>query len=556
MEDIELCRLCALEKDNLLFIYGAEGNRLCLEEKIRKCLNIELSEKAYLPKSVCLDCCTKLDAFEEFLDHSQNAQNTLCILFPERIEHQDELILSVSEEECKEHDEDVEDSDTIFVIKTDSEKSKDEKEDFVDEDKEVDNAAEELYSNEKSDDRPCEENICGLECNSNSSESRKTKDWLPEAWPCSDCEKEFTNVEELRFHHTDEHKQEPRYMCLYCSKLFIVFNGFMTHLKRHKNALKYNCDDCGKGFCNKKVLESHRLTHSDERPYVCQECGKSFRQRNALYVHTRCHLPDSEKDKYPCNQCNKRFSTKPNLVTHMRIHSGVRNFTCDQCGKSFIQKGNLDAHLLTHSHDKPFSCELCNKRFKTGMQLRKHHSVHTGAKPHQCDVCGRTFREKGTLREHHRIHTGAMPFSCEFCGKSFRFKGILTTHRRQHTGERPYSCNECQHHFTNWPNYNKHMKRRHGINTSRSTRVSNGGTNTDIKSNDVIRQEAIIEDQTGGAPQLYHELQGGPTDIFSSADLQQANQQPTYMAYNVYNISQMTAIEPTMDLIPKSLAHS
>lgn len=118
--------------------------------------------------------------------------------------------------------------------------------------------------------------------------------------------------------------------------------------------------------------------------------------------------------------------------------------------------------------------------------------MHTGAKPHQCAVCGRTFREKGTLREHHRIHTGAMPFTCEFCGKCFRFKGILTvsyhlrnlillnliasqsqTHRRQHTGERPYSCLECQHHFTNWPNYNKHMKRRHGINTSHTKHLTN-----------------------------------------------------------------------------------
>lgn len=39
------------------------------------------------------------------------------------------------------------------------------------------------------------------------------------------------------------------------------------------------------------------------------------------------------------------------------------------------------------------------------------------------------------------------------------------------SGERPYSCNECQHHFTNWPNYNKHMKRRHGINTSVTCRT-------------------------------------------------------------------------------------
>lgn len=48
---------------------------------------------------------------------------------------------------------------------------------------------------------------------------------------------------------------------------------------------------------------------------------------------------------------------------------------------------------------------------------------------------------------------------------------VSQTHRRQHTGERPYSCEECQHHFTNWPNYNKHMKRRHGINKSRANSI-------------------------------------------------------------------------------------
>ncbi|XP_054001993.1 zinc finger protein 793-like [Hylaeus anthracinus] len=132
----------------------------------------------------------------------------------------------------------------------------------------------------------------------------------------------------------------------------------------------------------------------------------------------------------------------------------------------------IQISCLTHSADKPYNCTRCSKAFKTPLQLKKHETVHTGAEPHQCAVCGRTFREKGTLREHHRIHTGAMPFTCEFCGKCFRFKGILTTHRSQHTGERPYSCLECQHHFTNWPNYNKHMKRRHGINTSHTKHLS------------------------------------------------------------------------------------
>ncbi|XP_074109586.1 LOW QUALITY PROTEIN: uncharacterized protein LOC141534249 [Cotesia typhae] len=290
-------------------------------------------------------------------------------------------------------------------------------------------------------------------------------------WLCTDCNDKLSSLEMLEKHHKIVHNQQPKYMCVQCCKVYEKYYGFLTHIKRHKIKSKYNCDECGKSFTHKKVLESHRSVHSEDRPYVCQTCNKSFRQQSALYVHSRCHLPDTMKNRYPCDQCDKRFSTKPNLVTHKRIHSGVRNFTCDQCGKSFIQKGNLEAHFLTHSKDKPYVCTQCPKAFKTPLQLKKHETVHTGAKPHQCTVCGRTFREKGTLREHHRIHTGAMPFTCEFCGKSFRFKGILTTHRRQHTGERPYSCLECQHHFTNWPNYNKHMKRRHGINTSHTKRL-------------------------------------------------------------------------------------
>ncbi|XP_014240138.1 gastrula zinc finger protein XlCGF26.1 isoform X2 [Cimex lectularius] len=550
MDGMELCRLCALEKDYLLCIYGEEGNRLCIEAKIKKCLNIELADRENLPKSICLECCTKLDAFDEFLDSTLSAQTTLNIIFPEKSKFKNELPISTtnnviervmknheSEEEFDDESEEIpftiDSSNSDVLLKVQDAQFIVQKQDG----NQISNPNSEITPSEESSSYKCETNETSSDPDS---DNGKAKDWEPQNWLCSDCSEEFTSVDDLRLHHANEHKQDPRYMCAYCSKLFLVFNGFITHIKRHKNGLKYSCDDCGKGFSNKKVLESHRLTHSDVKPYVCQECGKCFRQQSALYIHSRCHLPDAVKNKYPCDQCNKQFSSKPNLVTHMRIHTGVRNFTCDQCGKSFIQKGNLDAHLLTHSHDKPFSCEVCNKRFKTGMQVRKHHSVHTGAKPHQCDVCGRTFREKGTLREHHRIHSGAMPFTCEFCGKAFRFKGILTTHRRQHTGERPYSCVECQHHFTNWPNYNKHMKRRHGINTSRSAR-----TEKQITPPPPPPPQQII---TG----TYQDIQ--TPDLYTNISTQNINQNlPTYMAYNVYSLSQETPLDPTstIDILPR-----
>ncbi|KAJ8933952.1 hypothetical protein NQ318_014954 [Aromia moschata] len=232
--------------------------------------------------------------------------------------------------------------------------------------------------------------------------------------------------------------------------------------------LKFCCDICYQWFPTVSDQEHHRSQHGDasftsEPLDNLPELPDNTRNINSLehititedLVHARSHLPAELKNRYQCDQCPKRFGTKPNLMAHKRIHTGVRDYTCDQCGKSFVQKGNLDNHLLTHTAARPFNCNICGKAFKTLVRLRKHGSVHSGLKPHQCDVCGRQFRERGTLKEHHRIHTGAMPFTCEFCGKCFR----------------PYSCNECQHHFTNWPNYNKHMKRRHGINTSVTCRT-------------------------------------------------------------------------------------
>ncbi|XP_067013936.1 zinc finger protein 416 [Anabrus simplex] len=515
MANASLCRLCAVQKDSFVGIYEEEGHKLNLETKITKCLQIEVCPKDPLPKCVCLDCCAKLNQCSDFIETSSQAQVALHMIYlqPKKEEEPVDQSEPLTEEEPADNDDQEDQSSSqeeeavtdpdppefVECVLSDGQGGAHQK---------GDDGADDTSSSKRKRRMPVrcaskvkaavgdtrescrpeaarrtgkakmeetQEATQEVENESASAQAqlaepsspRKRRDgWEKYPWMCTDCSQELPTMQALRTHHQTVHNQPPRFMCAQCSKVYTKYYGFVSHVRRHRNHMKFCCEECGKCFSNKKVLESHRATHSDARPFACSECGKTFRQQSALYVHNRSHQPDNIKNRYPCDQCDKRFSTKPNLVTHKRIHTGIRNFTCDQCGKSFIQKGNLDAHLLTHSLDKPHMCPICNKGFKTPLQLRKHQSVHTGAKPHQCDVCGRQFRERGTLREHHRIHTGAMPFTCEFCGKQFRFKGILTTHRRQHTGERPYSCLECQHHFTNWPNYNKHMKRRHGINTS------------------------------------------------------------------------------------------
>ncbi|XP_076646285.1 uncharacterized protein LOC143355393 isoform X2 [Halictus rubicundus] len=518
MTEPELCRLCAETKENFIGIYDAEGQKLAIEAKIAKCLQIQVLITDGLPLTICIDCCILLNQCNEFFEKTNQAQTSLRQLlintksepqsletnidyiqkadaFPKEEEEAGDAVtecqltnnyihesnvshnyfieetksINQKKYEVKESESNAKEKKCKIQMKKTSpkqtkkklkRKSQNEKLDdthlYINSDLEKEHNNMNVKTNVKIPDNYMTGTDSDLEIiESHTSEALKfghkrgdSMDRYP--WLCTDCNDKLPSLEGLEVHHETVHNQQAKYMCVLCCKVYDKYYGFLTHVKRHKNKAKF----------------------SEERPHVCQTCGKAFRQQSALYIHSRCHLPDTMKNRFPCDQCDKRFSTKPNLVTHKRIHSGVRNFTCDQCGKSFIQKGNLEAHFLTHSVDKPYSCTQCSKAFKTPLQLKKHETVHTGAKPHQCAVCGRTFREKGTLREHHRIHTGAMPFTCEFCGKCFRFKGILTTHRRQHTGERPYSCLECQHHFTNWPNYNKHMKRRHGINTSHTKHLS------------------------------------------------------------------------------------
>ncbi|KAG7205667.1 hypothetical protein KM043_007617 [Ampulex compressa] len=540
MTEPELCRLCAETKENFIGIYDAEGQKLAIEAKIAKCLQIQVLITDGLPLTVCIDCCVLLNQCSEFFEKTNQAQTSLRQLLidpksePQPLEanidyvektvdfpkeesgegivecqltdnyinqsvtditntyyiegnkgpnHQkyetEEMQDNVKQKKCKVQVKKNSPKQARKRLKKKSQAQKmDDSELCTGSDLEKDHEDMGVKTNVKIPDNYMTGTDSDLEIiETRSADTSKTGRKRGEGldrypWLCTDCNDKLPSLETLEEHHETVHNQQAKYMCVQCCKVYDKYYGFLTHVKRHKNKAKFSCEDCGKSFVHKKVLDSHKAIHSEERPHVCQTCGKTFRQQSALYIHSRCHLPDTMKNRFPCDQCDKRFSTKPNLVTHKRIHSGVRNFTCDQCGKSFIQKGNLEAHFLTHSADKPYNCSQCPKAFKTPLQLKKHETVHTGAKPHQCAVCGRTFREKGTLREHHRIHTGAMPFTCEFCGKCFRFKGILTTHRRQHTGERPYSCLECQHHFTNWPNYNKHMKRRHGINTSHTKHLS------------------------------------------------------------------------------------
>nr|CAD7434065.1 unnamed protein product [Timema monikensis] len=482
-----------------------------------------------LPKAVCIDCCAKLNQYFDFFESSSRAQLSLQLMFDPkdnknemkkeldqeqtdqattRIEGEDspselnssassrrkrrvpmkrapptrkervtrqradkkerkeceEEPLNVVKEEVKEEPlpaskADFEDNflfgdDVGAGIEDSSEEDAEEEEEEEEEDRSFDPKKKQV-SGATNERKKKQKKGLGKICSSKLPRTKSVLEGYP--WQCTDCTSILPTLQELRTHHQVKHSQLPNFKCVQCAKVYTRYRSFARHVKLHRNPKKFRCEECGKCFSQKTVLQSHSTVHTDARPHVCPQCGKAFKQFSSLYLHSKCHLPDQTKPKFPCG--------------------------------------------------------VCQKEFKTARLLGKHATLHTGIKPHQCDVCGKQFRERGALREHNRIHTGAMPYTCEFCGKNFRFKGILTVHRRQHTGERPYGCTDCRREFTNWANYNKHMKRRHRNDNDPSAPTRSANTRT--------YHPPAASIAANAAPVVYSNLTGGAGDNSNSSTLTQ-----------------------------------
>lgn len=102
---------------------------------------------------------------------------------------------------------------------------------------------------------------------------------------------------------------------------------------------------------------------------------------------------------------------------------------------SFIGESQLQRHQSYHSNIRSFECDVCKKMYKSKRDLRLHRMIHSIQRPHKCPNCEKTFLSTSKLKQHLNIHTGLRPFKCQFCPKD----------------------------FTNFPNWLKHIRRRHKV---------------------------------------------------------------------------------------------
>ncbi|XP_053621457.1 gastrula zinc finger protein XlCGF26.1-like [Plodia interpunctella] len=477
-----------------------------------------------LPKTVCFICYDSLNKAYDFLDRVKRAQDTLSCLFSRNVEKfndfdDDDRMPGFEDFLSQDTDEAVKEENISpktghCMLETTVEVKNEPKEEYTDQANFSDILTTPGQCGQTLDVHDIiEAAICSLPMNSNVeiyakdlSDLGKTeiKTWKDYPWMCALCDIEFLDMETLRLHAKAVHGKCSVFLCIDCKiARKDNFTSFIKHVRKHRKTLRNYCYYCN-AMLDRESIGPHLKQHIQKSQIPCPLCGEILKNEDALKSHLQEYGSIKSKRKprrkpgtpitvedLTCSLCKKVYKNPNSLRDHMKLHKidRKRNYTCERCGKMFYNKGTLTSHIMSHDKVKPHVCRICNKSFLYPNMLRRHVEMHSGIKPFSCEQCGRCFRLQYQLNAHKIVHTDSMPYICQYCNKAFRYKQILKNHERQHTGAKPYSCQQCGMEFTNWSNYNKHMKRRHGTDTSKKKITPEGVFPINSETGQIIQVE-------------------------------------------------------------------
>ncbi|XP_043272501.1 zinc finger protein 2 homolog [Venturia canescens] len=461
-----LCRLCAGQAINPVYIYSEFGESMKLAHKMNTCLSVKIRKTDDLPKQLCHVCVEKINWCDAFDEQCIKAEETLETILREEKERSGNTEIAPMDIQCDEV------SCPLCVeghMRTSNE-LKNLQSELYDSDIVLESSDEEkMLGNLDTERFKSRDNIDALGSFGNTQQYLKcgacmnlyhTKESLDvhkckpnvqltsRPWKCFICEATFPFEERLNF-HLQFHNGAKELYCEICKIPFVKELKAFYHYKRyHCEDKSVSCLQCGKLFVTQQELKIHVCVDGKTRPHVCEICSKGFSDGYTLKRHVVTHLPEKP---YKCSQCSKSFTQKSRLNKHIASHGIVIEnaqiaWKCVKCGETFETCNEADAHNRKY-HDEKISlieelttskiyhCEFCNSYFNELENLRVHESLHVLEKPYTCNICDTVYKSYAEAvvhwKEHPRSFRVVTAYMCDVCGKDMKEMSLLYKHRRK-----------------------------------------------------------------------------------------------------------------------------
>ncbi|CAH1792215.1 unnamed protein product [Owenia fusiformis] len=238
---------------------------------------------------------------------------------------------------------------------------------------------------------------------------------------------------------------------------------------------KYKCFYCTKQCSSHDEVYSHiKVDHPDidldslnKDELNCPVCGQHFKTLWRYLQHTSVCTTETYSRCKSCPLCDKATT---DLSAHMKYYHHERNFKCQQCDKYFPRRYALKNHIKIVHVEEEFLCEICAVSVKSQAYLKTHMLMVHGTeedKKHICETCGKKFFKKSTLNEHSKIHSKILDRECDFCDKKFYTKTALRNHEnRNHMDmiDWKLSCDKCSKPFHTQHHLKRHIQMKHSGN--------------------------------------------------------------------------------------------
>ena len=189
---------------------------------------------------------------------------------------------------------------------------------------------------------------------------------------------------------------------------------------------------------------------------------------------------------YACDRCSYSATTSGNLRRHQLIHTDVRQFQCSVCAAKFRQKTHLVRHVKYKHQEKDgrLQCANVTPDAKVHPQLQQEIAYDLAQTLLICADCDFSAMSREELKQREKLHNGG----CEV--KQCYFVDDGKNRLKRHLLTRPVSCTLCHYRATHKEHLVRHMKAKHGEESTDERQRRAQSTHENIPCDDSSEQVA------------------------------------------------------------------